>query len=140
MIVRRIIKILKRQDSMKPGKSIAYHKFTIKFLLMGKDDNMKIAKFADGSDEIIFTSGWRFGLELLMSMSQFMLSFSTSFILLMNLMKLGLYQAVELEEEGFNVLLWRRTTGYDKIQKNDLRLLNARRMLVGGDEDVVEYA
>ncbi|GJX67982.1 hypothetical protein Tco_0303709 [Tanacetum coccineum] len=32
--------------------------------------------------------------------------------------RLGLYQAVELEEEGFN------TTGYDKIQKNDLWLLS----------------
>ncbi|GKD71864.1 hypothetical protein Tco_1325954 [Tanacetum coccineum] len=51
--------------------------------------------------------------------------------------ELGLYQAVELEEEGFNVYFegglrsdehfnaqdyW--TTGYDKIQKNDLRLLS----------------
>ncbi|GJW83053.1 hypothetical protein Tco_0156198 [Tanacetum coccineum] len=51
--------------------------------------------------------------------------------------RLGLYQAVELEEEGFNVYFegglrnddnfnaqdyW--TTGYDKIQKNDLWLLS----------------
>ncbi|GKD73738.1 hypothetical protein Tco_1332020 [Tanacetum coccineum] len=51
--------------------------------------------------------------------------------------KLGLYQAVELEEEGFNVYLEGRLRnednsnaqdywmiGYDKIQKNDLWLLS----------------
>ncbi|GKD37203.1 hypothetical protein Tco_1257410, partial [Tanacetum coccineum] len=51
--------------------------------------------------------------------------------------RLGLYQAVELEEEGFNVYFERDlrsdehfnaqdywTTGYDKIQKNDLWLLS----------------
>ncbi|GKC29529.1 hypothetical protein Tco_1036823 [Tanacetum coccineum] len=43
------------------------------------------------------------GLELSILMSQFILSFAMSFILLMSLMKLGLYQAVELEEDGFNV-------------------------------------
>ncbi|GJY93026.1 hypothetical protein Tco_0508808 [Tanacetum coccineum] len=35
--------------------------------------------------------------------------------------RLGLYQAVELEEEGFNVYF---EGGYDKIQKNDLWLLS----------------
>ncbi|GJT11637.1 hypothetical protein Tco_0858679 [Tanacetum coccineum] len=51
--------------------------------------------------------------------------------------RLGLYQAVELEEEGFNIYFERGlhsdehfnaqdywTTGYDKVQKNDLWLLS----------------
>nr|GEW95012.1 integrase, catalytic region, zinc finger, CCHC-type, peptidase aspartic, catalytic [Tanacetum cinerariifolium] len=47
--------------------------------------------------------------------------------------RLELYQAVELKEEGFNVYFegglrndehFNRTTGYDKIQKNDLWLLS----------------
>ncbi|GJY44653.1 hypothetical protein Tco_0432866 [Tanacetum coccineum] len=38
--------------------------------------------------------------------------------------RLGLYHADELEEDGFNVYLKDRTTGYDKVQKNNLWLLS----------------
>nr|GEU53347.1 RNA-directed DNA polymerase, eukaryota, nucleotide-binding alpha-beta plait domain protein [Tanacetum cinerariifolium] len=45
---------------------------------------------------------WR-ELELLTSKNQFIQSFATNFIQPMNLMKLGLYHAVELQDDGFDV-------------------------------------
>nr|GEW00018.1 hypothetical protein [Tanacetum cinerariifolium] len=54
-----------------------------------------------GSDKEIFTSmAW---IRSFNSMSRFMSSFAMSFIPLMSLMKLRLYQAIELNEEGCNV-------------------------------------
>ncbi|GKC54908.1 putative reverse transcriptase, RNA-dependent DNA polymerase [Tanacetum coccineum] len=194
-------------DNMKPWKRYCFHKFTMSSYY-GKDVTelqslgcMKLNRMKR------YSLLWR-GLELLISMNQFMQSYATSFIRLVNLTKkfvaayelqtkkiikfrlggrahsltllefarrLGLYHVVELEEDGFNVYfegglrsdehfnaqeywlsisreenlglsrshtstirnlilrvihkmitygLYQRTTGYDKIQKNDLWLLS----------------
>nr|GEV22333.1 hypothetical protein [Tanacetum cinerariifolium] len=104
-------------DNMKSWKKYCFHKFTMNFCygkVMGCDgeidDMLRISLREAGSDEEIFTS-----------------------------VALGLYQAAELDEEGFNVYfegvlrvihkmitygLCQRTTEYDKIQNNNLWLLS----------------
>nr|GEY96497.1 hypothetical protein [Tanacetum cinerariifolium] len=101
------------------------------------DDMLRIKFRAAESNEEIFTSvAWirAFNINKPIYSELF-----TSFIQLMNLMKLGLYHADELDEDRFNVYfegvlrvvhkmitygLCQRTTGYDKIQKHDLWLLS----------------
>nr|GEU62685.1 hypothetical protein [Tanacetum cinerariifolium] len=136
------------------------------------DDMLRIRLREARSDEEVFTyMAWIRAFNI---NEQIYVELCHEFILLMNLMKLGLYQAIKLEEEGFNVyfkgglrndehfnaqeywlsisreenlgLSWshtstirnpilrvihkmiiyglcQRTTGYDKIQKNDLWIL-----------------
>ncbi|GKB91441.1 hypothetical protein Tco_0963713 [Tanacetum coccineum] len=127
------------QDNMKPWKRYCFHKFTTSFCY-GKDvaemqsleidDMLRIRLREAGSDEEIFTSSKK--------IIKFRLGGRAhSLTLLEFAIRLGLYQAVELKEEGFNVYFegglrnddnfnaqdyW--TTGYDKIQKYDLWLLS----------------
>ncbi|GJR88592.1 hypothetical protein Tco_0212603 [Tanacetum coccineum] len=140
-------------DNMKPWKRYCFHKFTMSSCY-GKDvtemqsleidDMLRIRLRKARLDEEIFTSvAW-------------IRAFNINEPIYAELChELGLYQAVELEEEGFNVYfegglrsdehfnaqdywnlilrvihkmitygLCQRTTGYDKVQKNDLWLLS----------------
>ncbi|GKC59625.1 hypothetical protein Tco_1087223 [Tanacetum coccineum] len=90
------------QDNMKPWKRYCFHTFTMSFCY-GKDVAEMQSLGCVKLDRMKrYLLRW-LGLGLSILMSPFMPNFAMSFILLMNLMKLGLYQAVELKEEGFNV-------------------------------------
>ncbi|GJU85395.1 hypothetical protein Tco_1292941 [Tanacetum coccineum] len=99
------------------------------------DDMLRIRLREAGSDEEIFTSmAWIRAFNI---NEPIYAELCHDLTLLEFARRLGLYQAVELEEEGFNVYFegglrsdehfnaqdyW--TTMYDKVQKNDLWLLN----------------
>ncbi|GJX14214.1 retrotransposon ORF1 [Tanacetum coccineum] len=127
-------------DNMKPWKKYCFHKFTMSSCY-GKDvTEMQILELCHefystyefdkvcADDELQTKKIIKFRLG----------GRAHSLTLLEFARRLGLYQAVELEEEGFNVYFegvlrsdehfnaqdyW--TTGYDKVQKNDLWLLRA---------------
>ncbi|GKE31006.1 hypothetical protein Tco_1450328 [Tanacetum coccineum] len=141
---------LNTHDNMKPWKSYCIHKFTMSFFY-GKDvaemksleieDMLRIRLRQAGSDDEIFISFDEVCADDELQ-SKKIIKFrlggrAHNLTLLEFARRLGLYQAVELEEEGFNVYFegglrnddhfnaqdyW--MTGYDKIQKNDLWLLS----------------
>ncbi|GJV88015.1 hypothetical protein Tco_1531953 [Tanacetum coccineum] len=93
------------QDNMKPWKNYCFHKFTMSFCY-GKDvaemqsleinGMLRIRLREAGSNEEIFTSSKKI-IKLILG------GRAHNLTLLEFARRLGLYQAVELEEEGFNV-------------------------------------
>ncbi|GJV40937.1 hypothetical protein Tco_1419377 [Tanacetum coccineum] len=117
------------QDNMKQWKNCCFHKFTMIFCY-GKDvTEMQSLEIDDMLRIRVREADLRKRYLLRLTLLEFA-------------RRLGLYQAIELEEDAFSVYfeggnpilrvihkmitygLCQRTTGYDKVQKNDLWLLS----------------
>ncbi|GJY83378.1 putative reverse transcriptase, RNA-dependent DNA polymerase, partial [Tanacetum coccineum] len=136
------LKLWRRYCFPKFTTSSCYRKGATEMRSREIDDMLRIKlREAKSNEEILTSVAWIRAFNI---KKQFIQNFAKSFIQLMNLIKLGLYHADELEEDGFDVYFqgglrsvehfnaqeyWlsisrEENLGYDKVQKNDLWLLS----------------